>query len=185
AKLRRVGHARGEHRSEAVGWDDVEAGAGKEGDRVARAIEDRLEDGDLAGDVDVVRARFDARVDHRRAGADERSGAVEDETYAIKGDAIERKRAPVARQLARERRDFGGVAAGEDGTMSAPRRFARDQFAGVAVRAVEEPGHRHIVHPRPVEDRRPRLSLFCRGSGQARAPVLHWTWILGGRGKLV
>ena len=90
---------------------------------------------------------------------------MEDETYAIKGDAIERKRAPVARQLARERRDSDGVAAGEDGTMSAPRRFARDQFAGVAVRAVEEPSHGTLcIHVQSSAGRQRQSAALIRAA---------------------
>src|ERR1044071_9061604 len=51
----------------------------------------------------------------------------------------------LATQLTRQRLDLLRVATGEDRTMSAPHRFARDQFAGVSVRAVEEPGHIAIV----------------------------------------
>src|ERR1051326_8025702 len=51
----------------------------------------------------------------------------------------------LATQLTRQRLDLLRVATGEDRTMSAPHRFARDQLAVISVRAVEEPGHAAIV----------------------------------------
>src|SRR5207248_1875532 len=155
---------------EAVSRNDVEAGAGKQRDRVPFAIENRLEDGDLARDVDVVRARFDARVHHRRACANERTSAMQDqrdaiERDAVERDAVERKRAPLATQLASERLDPLRVASRENGTMPTPHRLARDQLARIAVRSINEPLHDDILHPTSSGEQAP---FACRYSRMAR-----------------
>ena len=66
---------------EAVGGDDVEADPGQQRDpallRLLVAAQHLLEDRDLAGDVQVVRAGRKAGLHHGPAGADERPGAVE------------------------------------------------------------------------------------------------------------
>jgi hypothetical protein len=75
AKPRGVREASLHVRGEAVAGHDVEAGAGEEHDahglRVEVAIRDRLEDRDLAGDVDVVDSGGEAGVHHRLRGRGE------------------------------------------------------------------------------------------------------------------
>ena len=119
-----VGEGPGQPGGQAVARHHVEADAGDERDaRLARRLalrQHRLEDGDLAGDVQVVGAGREAGRDHRRAGVDERAGAVEDGLDAVElGGRRLRGRRGRRRgsepQLPRQPSHRLGVASGEDG----------------------------------------------------------------------
>ena len=81
-KVGGVGQARLQHRGHTVGWDHVETHAGH-GDDAGRlglvgAVEDRLKDGHLAGDVEVVGARLEAGLEEGARGC--REGASDEES---------------------------------------------------------------------------------------------------------
>src|SRR5204862_8079602 len=105
--------------SETVARDNVEPGPGQQHDVALPCFrvpsEDRFEDLDLAGDVEIMRARSEAGVHHRAAGRGERSGAVEDEPDVAQVGTLERERPPGQSEFFGERADLRGVATGEDG----------------------------------------------------------------------
>ena len=73
---------------------------------------------DFAGDVDVMRAREEARVEHRRARGRERAGAMRDHRHAVeraprRGNVGQRKDARGQSELRRERGRFV-AAPGQD-----------------------------------------------------------------------
>jgi hypothetical protein len=78
-------------RHEAVRGHDVEADARHHHDgpaaRLRVAHDQRLDDRDLAGDVEVVDAGREARVDHRACGGRERAGRVQHDPHPVEGAA--------------------------------------------------------------------------------------------------
>ena len=134
-------------RRQAVGRDNVEARSGKQHHtRLARfgiAHGEALENGDLAGNVEVVRPGREARVHHRPRGPREGTGAVDDEgrpaePLAQRGSVIEAEAPRFESQLARQRRDGLRAPTGQHGPQAAAHRLPRKESAGVAVGAVDQ-----------------------------------------------
>ncbi len=147
-EMRRIGERFGEARGQAIGGNHVEADARADDDagrvRLVAPVFGRKEDVDFAGDVDVMRPRRDARVEHWCKRSRERPGAVGDD-----GDSVERaaRRRRVgepehARRQAELRGERGDprAAAREDRHETLAPRFACDELARVPGSAVDHPG---------------------------------------------
>jgi hypothetical protein len=142
-----VGQGGGESRRQAVGGHDVEADTGDErhagGARLVAAPLDRLEDPDLARDVEIVGAGRQTGGDHRLAGVEERSGAVQHggdsrDAFGQRCRIVEAEGAALEPEAAGDGLDRGGASPGEDGAQAPAHGLVGDQLAGVAVGAVDE-----------------------------------------------
>ena len=150
-----VGKGGGQPGGQAVGGHHVEADAGDQGDAglpclVAAALH-RLEDADLACDVEIVHPGRQAGGDHRPAGEDERPGTVENRRHSRQAGGeprrlVEAEDAAFQPELIGQFTHGIGVAAGKDGAQPAARGRSRHQLAGVAVGAVDQ--ERRVGHDR-------------------------------------
>src|SRR6202022_2663257 len=143
----RAGEQRREESGETVRWDDVEPGARKDRDpgalRVLLLREERLEDGHLAGDVEVGGARCEAGLQRRRARPRERAGREEKGgrgfERARRGASIGEVEPPKPPSLLRgERLDDLPPPAGDRQRNSCGKRGVEDEPPRVPVCAVEE-----------------------------------------------
>ncbi len=105
-----------------------------------------MEDRNLAGDVEVVRAGLEARANHRVAGVDEGAGRVEHERDALERalqrglvGQIERNGLEVELRRQGRGKRLGGRAPGEQRAMPPSHRLFGDQRAGVSVGPVNHP----------------------------------------------
>ena len=166
-----------EPRGDAVGRDHVEPHAGADHDaRLARAVVQGargLEHADFAGDVEVVGLRREAGLQHRRRGGGERPGAMQDEPHAFEpafhgSGVVEREHAVVEPQFLRERREPSALRPARDRAQAAHGRFARDEFAGIAIRAIEQPLHVHFPALRSINTSTAPVPP-CAGGGEWNA----------------
>ncbi len=144
---RRVGERRVQLGRHAVGRHDVEADGRQEdhvgGAGLAVAREGRLEDGRLAGDVEVMHARTQACVDHRAARLRVRTGAVKDEAHSADAldDRVGRGQVEHTHRQAQacpDRLDGLAAATGHDGMEPTIASALGDERAREAVGAVDE-----------------------------------------------
>ncbi len=155
-EVRGVGQRSPEGGRQAVGGNDVEPDP-RTHDDACRArhrilLHRMLEHADLAGNVEVVRMRSQARGDHRGAGGRERTGAMQNQAHALQrrgrlGNIAKIEDACFQAERVGEWRNFPRTAAGKDGLEAAPRGLARDQLSGVAVRPIDHPGLVHAGAP--------------------------------------
>ena len=152
AQPRRVGHASGHLRREALGEHHPIANAWKDGNpratRVSVAAERRLKVLNLAVDVQIGAARVEAGCAHRRPGPRVRTRGEEHTSHS--GQCLPQRHVVVERQPQRgeagrlsQRRQLRGVAAGQERTMPAAYGFVENQSSGAAVRTVEHPIRSH------------------------------------------
>jgi hypothetical protein len=142
-----VREAVGEVGGEAVRRHDVEADAREERDpglaSVVVAASERLEDRNLARDVEVVDASAEASVGQRLGRLDERARAVQHHVDAVEVGAsfVDGERPGFAAEPGADAPEFRVVPAGEYRVAAAVGELLGDQFAGVAVGAVDEQVH--------------------------------------------
>ena len=150
---------------QAVGRDHVEPGPGQQHHpgRPGLPVAGRLglQQGRLAGDVQVVGPGLQAGVGQRAGGPAERAGAVQNDRKApnagrddVRG--VQRERAVLQPQLAGEPGHPARVAAGQDGPQAPAGGLAGDERAGVPGGPVDQ----EVGHPArpPGNDERGRRS---------------------------
>ena len=138
---------------EAIGRNDVEACARKQHDpsRLRFGVPGlkRLEDRDLAGDIEIGNARAEAGAGQRLGGIFERPRAVENRRCALQRlydrvGAAKTEGAALGAELGRDPVEFGRIAAGEDGREAGDDGCPGDMPADESGRAVNEQFRRHL-----------------------------------------
>ena len=134
-ELRRVGQRLDQASGDAIGGDDIETDARADDDtrrpRFVVLLFGGEEHVDFTGDIDVVRARGEARVDHRRARSGERASAMgETARRRARGARPATSESENTRDRQPELRGECGnarAAAGQDRRQTLPLRLACDE----------------------------------------------------------
>ncbi len=138
------------------------------------------EDVDLAGDVEVMRPAGEAGVEHRRARRRERTGAVQqDIDVAQRGRRSRRiidiEASPREIELRPQGFDWRRPSSGQNRAKTLALGFPRDQAAGEAVGAVQDPVGVHS-HLRPCARNKGLTVRTRNASASIKAPAVYKTF---------
>ena len=203
---------RGEIGDQAIARHDIEAGGGQHHDprraRLRVPGRERFAHGDLAGDVHIVGAGLETRLEHRQRRPREGPGAVEHHIDVLQGRRdpgrvvqVERARlrrpapgSPARSHGIAHRPELPRIAAGEHGPHAGLDRLGRDQPAGVAGRAVDhqlsfahEPQETSPPAPRQVATGAagPLLRSDVRARGCSRRGLRDGRWPRGAARQVI
>ena len=162
--MRRAGQAPGHVGSEAIARHHIEAG-GRQEDKAGRLRRrilrgERLQHRDLAGDVDVMRARGEAGLHHRPRRLRERAGRVAHRRHTCERGAqavgiVEACDPHLQTEPGSKRPQRVRVAPRQDRMQALPDGLRGQELAGIAGGAVDQDrGHAGLLPPLPQVSKR-------------------------------